>query len=144
MQSAICVILTSAQLLNLQNVAVQLVSAPGLVDKGFGSALALFPTNMVLQYRFGGTAYTVAATSAFQIEYSGQTTNLISAAATGLVDQAVNEVVNIGVPAVSGNLAQTVVANLGLEVKLAGTTPSLTLGNGTVALFLQFDIMVLQ
>jgi len=145
MQSAICITLTSAQLLALQTTAVQLVNAPGTPPKGFGSAIILVPTSMLLQYKFGGTAYTIAGTTPlFQVEYTGQTTSLISASPTGLVDQAVNTLVNVGAPAAAGNLAQTVSAGLGLEIKLGGTTPSLTLGNGTLVVNLQFDVLILQ
>ena len=140
----ITITLTSAQLLVLQTTAVQLVNAPGLPPKGFGSSMMLNPTGMTLQYIFGGTAYTITGTTPLlQVEYTGKAVNLISASPTGLVDQAVNTVVNVGAQA-AGNQAQTNVANLGLEMKLGGTTPTLTLGNGTVVVTLKYDVLVLQ
>jgi hypothetical protein len=35
-------------------------------------------------------------------------------------------------------------ANLGLELKLLGTTPALTLGDGTVIVTLGYEVLVLQ
>lgn len=144
--NAICVTLTSAQLLNLQNVAVQLANAPGLPPKGFGSSLVLVPIQMYLQYLFGGTAYTIGnADNRFQIEYTGKAVNLLSGLATGLVDQAANTVQGPDTPPVAGIInPQVNAANLGLEVKLAGTTPALTLGTGTLVLTLEYEIIVLQ
>jgi hypothetical protein len=144
-KTAICVTLTSAQLLALQATAIQLANAPGTPPKGFGSSIVLLPTKLYLQYIFGGTAYTIGnADNRFQIEYTGKAVNLISGLATGLVDQAVNTVEGT-FPVVAGNIiAQVNVANLGLEVKLQGTAAALTLGNGTVVLTLEYDIIILQ
>lgn len=130
--------LSSAQLLALQTTAVTLVQAPG-------TSYALVPDSISAQYKFNTTAYTIAnADNAFQIEYVGKTTNLVKVLATGLVDQTVNEITTVW-PAVAGqDLAQTNEANLGLEVKLTGTTPALTLGDGTVTLTLRYYVLVLQ
>jgi len=130
--------LSSAQLLALQTTAVQIVNAPG-------AGYALIPDSITAQYKFGATAYTIAnADNAFQIEYTGKTTSLVNVLATGLVDQTVNEI-RTNWPAVAGqDIAQTNEANLGLEVKLIGTTPALTLGDGTVVLTLRYIVCVLQ
>jgi hypothetical protein len=130
--------LTSAQLLALQTTAIQLVGA-------FGAGWALLPTSMSVQYKFGATAYTIAnADNRFQIEYTGKTVNLLSTLATGLVDQVVNEIVTARPAVVGAIVAQTNAANLGLELKLAGTTPALTLGDGTVVVTLGYEVLVLQ
>src|SRR5258708_27019642 len=123
---------SSAQLLALQTTAIQLVDA-------LGAGWAIIPTSMAVQYKFGATAYTIAnADNRFQIEYTGKTTNLVSTLATGLVDQVVNEIV-LAKPAVVGAIfAQTNMANLGLELKLPGTTPALTLGYWTVISTLRY------
>lgn len=130
--------LTSANLLALPGTKIQLVTTPG-------SNLALVPNAMTLQYKFGGTAFTIAnADNAFQVEYTGQATNLLKANATGLVDQAVNTIISAW-PTVTGtDITQTTEANLGLELTLVGTTPALTLGNGSVILTLRYWVVVLQ
>lgn len=130
--------LTSAQLLALQSTAVQIAIAPGV-------GYALVPTSVSAQYKFVTTAYTIAnADNSIQIEYTGKTTAFIGVPATGLVDQTVSEIRTVW-PAVAGvDIAQTNEANLGLEVKLTGTTPALTLGDGTLTLTLRYLVLVLQ
>jgi hypothetical protein len=129
---------SSAQLLALQTTAIQLVV-------GVGAGWAILPTSLYLQYKFGTTAYTIGnADNRFQIEYTGKTTNILSALATGLVDQVVNEISVNSPPVVGPIIAQTNMANLGVELKLAGTTPALTLGDGTLIVTLGYGILVLQ
>jgi hypothetical protein len=131
-------LLSSAQLLALQTTAIQLLNA-------LGANWAYLPTSMSVQYKFNTTAYTIAnADNRFQIEYTGKSVNLLSTLATGLVDQVVNEVVTARPAVVGAIFAQTNMANLGLELKLAGTTPALTLGDGTVVVTLGYEILVLQ
>jgi hypothetical protein len=131
-------VLSSAQLLALGSTAVQIVPAPGV---GF----ALIPESMTLQYKFNTTAYTIAnPDNAFQIEYTGKTTNLLKINATGLVDQTVNTISTAMITDAGQDIAQTNEANLGLEIKLTGTAPALTLGAGTLALTLRYDVLVLQ
>jgi len=143
MRSSLVITLTSAQLLALNATAIPLLNAPGTPPKGFGSSLVIVPTELYAQYTFGGTAYTLGnADNKVQVEYTGQATNLISVAANGLLTAGVNTVVSVQ-PQAAGNLAQTVVANLGIEAKCTGTTPAFTLGNGTLTLSLDYDIIVL-
>ena len=131
-------LLTTANLLGLPATKIQLVAAPG-------TNYALVVDVMTLQYKFGGTAFTIGnANNAFSVEYTGKAVNLISFNATGLVDQAANTIGTTW-PAVAGqDIAQTNEANLGLELTLTGTTPALTLGNGSVVLTLQYELLVLQ
>jgi hypothetical protein len=146
--------MTSAQLLALPGTKVQILPpppTPGLapyltgVPKGFGTAFALSPTALWSQYQFGGTAYTVGnVDNKFQLEYTGQATALIQTAANGLVTAAVNTVSSNTPVVVGPNIAQTALANLGVEMTLVGTTPALTLGNGTVVWILQYDLLILQ
>lgn len=145
MSGVVAITLTSAQLLTLAATPVQILNAPGLPPKGFGSSMVINPTAMYFQYLFGGTAYTIGnADNVIRLEYTGQANALLSTLATGLVDQAVNRVVYAS-PAVAGVLqAQSVVANLGLELKLTGTAAALTLGTGTLAVTLKYDILVLS
>src|SRR5258708_20969102 len=127
--------LSSAELKALQTTAVQLAPAPGV---GF----ALMAQSMILQYKFLTTAYTIGnADNVFQIEYTGKTTSIISTLATGLVDQVVNEIVNAHKAVAGAIIAQSNRENLGLEVKLTGTTPALTLGLGSVVLSLYYEVL---
>ena len=140
-------VLTSAQLLALQTTAVTLVTAP--ISSALGNitppaGYAFIPLSLRAEYVFGGTAYTIGnADNAFQIEYVGKTTALLSMTVTGLVDQAVSTIALNATTVSTAKIANTNVANLGLEVKLVGTTPALTLGNGTVHLALGYTIIPL-
>lgn len=135
-------LLTSAQLKALQTTAIQIAAAPTApANSGAGGATyIIIPKRLSLVYMFGTTAYTIAnADNAFQVEYVGKTTALFSPVATGLVDQTANTIVSVGALA-AGNLALTNCQNLGLEIKLVGTTPALTLGDGTVKVILEYTV----
>lgn len=141
------IVLTSAQLLALQTTAVQLVAAP--VSTGLGNLVPpkgylLQPTSIKAEYQFNTTAYTIGnADNALQIEFTGKTTALLSMTVTGLVDQTASTIA-LGATTVStAKIALTNCANLGLEVKLVGTSPALTLGDGTVHLALNYAILPL-
>lgn len=143
MSSAVAITLTSAQLLTLAATPVQILNAPGLPPKGFGSSLIILPTALYADYVFGGTAYTLGnADNVVRVEFTGQAASLIQVPANGLLSAAVNTL-SSNVQQASQNLARTVGGNLGLEVKLTGTTPGLTLGNGTLTLTMKFDVIVL-
>jgi hypothetical protein len=140
--------LTPAQLLALNTTAVQLVAPPQVT--GLPSYLVppggfiYVPTTLTCEYKFGGTAYTIGGTTpTFQIEYTGKAVSLISMLLTGLVDQAVStQATNFA--AATGPIASLAnSANLGLEVKLGGTTPLLTLGNGNVFISMVYNIYVM-
>jgi hypothetical protein len=140
-------ILTSAQLLALQTTAVQLVAPP--VTSLLGNAVppagfVYVPTSLRAEYKFGATAYTIGnADNNFQIEYTGKTTALLNLTVTGLVDQTASTFALAQTTTSSAKIALANCANLGLEVKLAGTTPALTLGDGTVHLSLTYNIVPL-
>jgi hypothetical protein len=142
--------LSSAQLLALQTTAVTLWPPPGeVIVTGAGgqtppNGYALVPIRLEAEYIYGTTAYTVGnADNAFQIEYVGKATALLSMAVTGLVDQTTNMIAFNNVTSPSAKISIANSANLGLEVKLVGTTPALTLGNGTVYLHLLYGIIPL-
>lgn len=139
--------LTTAQLLALQTTAVQLVAAPvtsgGTISLPPGGFLYV-PTTLTADYDFEGTAFTIGnADNAFQIEYTGKSTSLLSMTVTGLVDQVADTVATNFAAATGTKFALTNAANLGLEVKLVGTTPALTLGNGNVYLNLLYNVYCL-
>jgi hypothetical protein len=138
------VTLTSAQLKALQTTAVTLEPSPNTLSVAGAVSLLLLPKKLTLEYVFKTTAYTIGnANNAFQVEYIGQTTALFNPVATGLVDQAASTVVSVG-PIAVGNLALTACKNLGFELKLVGTTPALTLGDGLLVATLEFTLIALQ
>jgi hypothetical protein len=142
--------LTSAQLLALQTTAVTLWPPPGMtIVTGGGlqtppDGYALYPIRMAANYIYGSTAYTIGnADNAFQIEYVGKSTALLSMTVTGLVDQTNNVIAVNNMTSPGTKFSQANCQNLGLEVKLVGTAAALTLGNGTVYLHLLYGILPL-
>lgn len=143
MSGAVSITLTSAQLLALAATPIQILNAPGLPPKGFGTSLVILPEIMIADYVFGGTAYTLGnADNVVRLEYTGQAASLIQAPANGLLTAGVNTF-SLNQAAVSQNIARTAAVNLGIEAKVTGTTPGLTLGNGTLTLTLQYYIAIL-
>jgi hypothetical protein len=143
MSGTVAITLTSAQLLALAATPIQLLNAPPTPPKGFGTAMVINPTALFADYVFGGTAYTLGnADNVVRVEYTGQAASLIQAPANGLLTAAVNTF-SSNVQQPTQNIARTVGANLGLELKVTGTTPGLTLGNGTLTVTLKFDLYVL-
>jgi hypothetical protein len=136
--------LTSAQLKALQTTPVVLVPSPSASPQIDGTVnIVLFPTRVVAEYKFGTTAYTLGnADNAFQVEYIGKAVALATVPAAGLVDQVASRFVTVGSIAV-GNEALAACANLGFELKLVGTTPALTLGDGLLAINLHFSAFAL-
>jgi hypothetical protein len=140
MSGAVSITLTSAQLLALNVTPIQILNAPGLPPKGFGSSFVINPTALFADYVFGGTAYTLGnADNVVRLEYTGQAASLIQIPANGLLTAAVNTF-SSNVQQASQNIARTAGANLGIEAKVTGTAAALTLGNGTLTITLKFDI----
>jgi len=134
-------VLTTAQLLALQTTAVTLVAAPGATN-------ILIPDAITLKYKFGTTAFTIGnADNYFRISYHGKTTNLFpstgagSMLATGLVDQTASTILSVR-PSNAGAIAETNCANLGLDIQLEGTTPALTLGDGSLHISLRYSAVI--
>jgi hypothetical protein len=134
--------LSSAQLLALNTTAVQVIPAPTL-----GGGYALWPLTLYMEMVAGTTAYTLNTSPTIQLEYTGKAVALILAPLTGLADatasttkiMAAYPVQTVTSTTSSYVLAalNTAIANLGIEIKIA--TGSLTLGNGVINCFLEYD-----
>jgi hypothetical protein len=131
--------LSSAQLLALQSTAVTVVPAASIG----GSGWQIYPTSIYAEYVYNSTAYTIGnADNAFSLEYVGKATSVGKMLCTGLVDQAATTLCGGSASILVGpNIAKTNVVNLGLEMKLTGTTPALTLGNGVVNFMIGYDLV---
>jgi hypothetical protein len=144
---AVSYLLTTAQLLALQTTPVQLIAAPNVTAQGNLTPPAgylIVPTTMTAQYDFEGTAFTLGnADNAFQLEYTGKAVSLLSMLVAGLVDQAADTIATNVEPSPGAKISLANSANLGVEVKLVGTTPALTLGNGNVTLNILYNIIAL-
>jgi hypothetical protein len=135
--------LTSAQLKTLQTTAVVIFPSPLTLEVDGVVNLVLVPKRLFVEYKFVTTAYTLGnADNAFQLEYVGKTVALATVPAAGLVDQVASRFVTVG-PVAVGNEALTACANLGFELKLVGTAPALTLGDGTLSVSLEFSAFAL-
>ncbi len=143
MRGSVAITLTSAQLLALNVTPIQVLNAPGLPPKGFGTSMVINPVRLFADYVFGGTAYTLGnADNVVRLEYTGQAASLIQIPASGLLTAAVNAF-SSNSPQATQNIARTAGANLGLEAKVTGTAAALTLGNGTLTITLEYEVLVL-
>jgi hypothetical protein len=138
--------LSSTDLKALPGTKIQLVTYSAFGPAVLGaqaSNFALIPGNAFFQYKFNTTAYTLGnADNAFQIEYTGKTTALVTQAATGLVTLTSSAgvrptIVNPGIVTTANS------ANLGLELTLVGTTPALTLGDGLLYVGLSYTVVAI-
>jgi hypothetical protein len=132
------VAVTSAQLKALPGTKPPIVAAPG-------AGKVIIPVKLYLQYKFLTTAYTIGnADNKFALlAHIGGEQISGSILATGLVDQTSNHVsINeTGAPPVLA--PQTDIANSGLDLTLLGTTPALTLGDGTLEVSLLYAVLTL-
>lgn len=139
--------LTNAQLLALNATAVQLVAPP--ITTGLGNLIPpngylYVPTSLTVEYRFLTAGFTLGnADNRLQIEYTGQAVNMLSMLATGLLTLGSNAVATNAIGAVGPITTLATSANLGLEVKLAGTTPGLTVGAGSAVIHMLYNIYAL-
>ena len=131
------VTLTSAQLKALQTTAITIAPAPG-------TGYTIQPVSAFMEYIYNTTAYTLGnADNKITLEYSGKSTALIAVACAGLVDQTASTSI-MNSPAVNlAALSNANSTNLGIEAKLTGTTPALTLGDGTVKVVLNYRVIQL-
>jgi hypothetical protein len=115
------------------NLGFKVVDAPG-------ANLVLAAVSWTLQYRYNTTAFTLGNPDNSLISDYGtvtaESTNEAYFGVAGLVDQVVNMV---GTGAFySYPLAQTSVSNTPIRLSLVGTTPALTLGDGSVVVTVRY------
>ena len=126
--------LTAADLLAMPTTKPVIVPAPG-------TTLLVVPSGIVAQYHYGGTAFTLGnADNALQLEYVGKTTALGTIALNGLATLTGNA--NLSVASLAaGVLTAANSVNLGIEVTVVGTTPALTLGNGSIYITMEYKVI---
>lgn len=134
--------LSSAQLLALNTTAVQVLPGPTL-----GGSYALWPLTLYMEMVAGTTAYTLNSSPTIQLEYTGKAVGLILAPLTGLADATASTTKIMAAYPVTTIVSttntyivaalNTAIANLGIEIKIP--TGSLTLGNGVINCFLEYD-----
>jgi hypothetical protein len=129
--------LTAAQLKAMPATAVQLLAAPG-ANKFY------YVTSLSGVYKFVTTAYTIAHDdNALFLGYSGAAADFGSLLCTGFVDQTASTMEQGAANAEALNpLAD--ITNLALLVNLEGTSPLLTLGDGTVQIDVVYYVVTVQ
>jgi hypothetical protein len=130
--------ISSAQLLAMPT-AVSLIPAPG-------ANKMIIIESATFQYRYVSTAYTIAKPDdALAFVYHGKTSPIGPfIAVTNLLDQVVNTVYGVIWQQTPAPTAQTNCVNLGVDMVLQGTTPGLTLGNGTLEIVIEYSIVDLS
>lgn len=135
---------TSTQLKALPGSPISLVAAPGANQ-------LLVVDSVVFQYRFGTTPYHIAnGDNTGVLVYHGETQGAgFIVTNTGFFDQSVNEIAwftwtQATGGASGGQLPQSQCLNLGIDFTLAGTTPGLTLGDGTLEIVLEYSTIDLS
>lgn len=126
---------SSVQLKALPGTQIQLAPAPG-VNK------AIVPQKCVLRYVAGVTPYTIGnADNALSSHYGGVGNfSQINFPTPGMLDQATNQFASFSWDQLT-TVPETVVSNQPFTLQLTGTTPALTLGDGTLEIFFQYVIV---
>ena len=134
---AVRVALSNAQLLALQTTAVNLIPAPGLKKR-------LVLVSAALQAVFKTAGFTLGnADNVISLFHTGKTTpTLGDLAAAGTMDQSADAVINIPAAA-PGALSRANTENLGIDAKLTGSTPALTVGAGSAVVTLAYYTVTL-
>jgi hypothetical protein len=122
--------ISSAQILAMPDFAPQVLPAPG-------AGKAYIVNNVVLNYVFGGIAYTVPPGTNLLLEQGGF--NLITPIDAGLLADGANQIQQQ-----SGgilNQASSLVINFPMNVNLSG---AVTAGNGNLTLIVNYSILTVQ
>lgn len=133
------VTVSSAELLALGSAPVQLIAAPGA-----GKIIA--PFMFVLQYKFGTTAYTLAAGDPSLSIYpaaAGPNQGPVGFGASGLVTATVNTLVYES-DAISNNIPRTNWENQAWNLGLGDAGRPLTLGDGTLVVTVFYAVVNLE
>lgn len=121
--------LSSAQILTLNTIPVQLLPAPG-------AGLYYDVVDCIGFYTFGGTAY--ATNINFSIVYNNLTSNLALFSNSALINQTANRKLKFAAGTITGSLS-AYSTNAPLVAQVATGNP--TAGNGTVDIYLLYDIV---
>lgn len=129
-------VISSAQLQALPT-RVAVIAAPGM-------GKVIHPVGIFWQYKAGATPYTIAdPDNSFNLAYGADAAPLTGLSTAGFVDQATSQVI-FATAGPDGPIPQTTAANAALNLTLVGTTPVLTLGDGTVTITVLYQIVTLQ
>jgi hypothetical protein len=128
------VALTSAQLLALHGTPITLVPAPG-------AGIVVYPTQIVLEYKFVTTAYTINGDSMI-LDYNNAGSALKQTfAETGFFDQTASQIGFLD--GVVARAALTVAANQPFTIGASGGS-NMTLGDGTLVVYIYYALITLQ
>jgi hypothetical protein len=128
------VTLTSAQLLALHGTPITLVPAPG-------AGVVIYPTQIVLEYKYGTVAYTINGDSII-LDYNNAGSALKQTfAETGFFDQTASQIGFLD--GVVARAALTVAANQPFTIGASGGS-DMTLGNGTLVVYIYYALITLQ
>ncbi len=121
------------------NLSFKTVDAPG-------ANKVVIPKAFTLEYKYGTTPFTLGnGDNVFLFDVAAATpesawsTDYLVFAATGLVDQAENVIADSAL--ITGMITQAKCANKEVVIYLAGTTPALTLGDGSVVVTVEYTIV---
>jgi hypothetical protein len=123
----------------LPGTVVPLIPAPG-------SNKLIIISSTTIQYRYGTTAYTIGnADNQLATIYHGHAVAMgIFQLATGFMDQTANQIYWGTFSQPVNVIPQTQCINLGVDLTIQGTTPALTLGDGTLEIVLEYTIVDLS
>jgi hypothetical protein len=127
-------ILTSAQLLALHGTPITLVAAPG-------AGFAVYPVAISLGYDYNTTAYTINGDSLILDWNNAGTVFKITFAETGFLDQTASQIASLAITAAHGAL--TLLNNQPYTIGASGGS-NMTLGNGTLTVYLYYVLLTLQ
>lgn len=126
--------LSSAQILALHSTPLEIVPAPGV-------GKIILPISAVIQYFAGATPYTVNAGDTFMLLPEGAASIGFGyqADATGLIDQAINQIGNFGPTEISSSLSSA--SGKGLSVAESDGGTPFSGGDGTVKITVLYVVV---
>lgn len=99
-------------------------------------------TSYDFSYVFNTTAFTLGnSDNVLDVQYTGGADTGVEAGALGLVDQTVSKISSTGWGNAGSPVTTSAAVNKGLVLTLFGTTPGLTLGDGSLKVTIGYDIV---